>query len=273
MSENSSVENPQKKSNLFKRTWEHIKNRGVRADQSKDQLANPERLDDIFAAILGSQDTTKNDEKYQKTLTEVLGTTKPGVADIRGESQRIYQRPSWEETKKQMEKFKTKAANASNEELHRAIETSLPLALHTLSHLSPESIPTLYELTYALRNQLSNRTDFADLKNDYARCTVAGNLLHSIAMSEGLFGPNDLGYVPDQSKSLANLESGIIDDVQFSHKILEQQPDLFGPQTQQIYDSLVDRLEAGRKTFQGRRVNPAPLPPFPRPQLEQKDSN
>lgn len=74
---------------------------------------------------------------------------------------------------------------------------------------------------------------------------------------------NDLGYLPDQSMSVANLEDTILSHVKEVRKILEEEPFILGVKTQSIYENIINRLEKNRKTYKGVHINNQPLPAFP----------
>lgn len=223
-------------------------------------------LDDFFDMGEGEQTYWVSENRTESfgDMDDLLGSITK--SDVRGESGRVvYKRPTWEETKANRDAMQAIVEQMTPEERHQFIETQLPNYLQMIAKIE---MPLKYIPTTAiLIDALSKNKNFSD--KDFYRNWIASQLVHMVCMQEGLKGPNDLGYIPDTSTSVANIESALVNGLnEYVVPALRKYPDLFGENTKDIYEGFVRRIEANRKMFGGTRVNATDLPPFPPKEIE-----
>lgn len=238
---------------------------------------------------------------------DLLGTARS--TDIRGEADRIaYQRPTWEYTQGLQQELRTVAEHMSDDEMHNFITNQLPAVLLAIAeirlplqdiHTTTQMIRIVQRVYEGRRSEkwgkefktrhglespdeTSSQTTTMEKvpddnnkkeKLDVVRLGMAQQLVYRTAFQEGLLGPNDLGYLPDTTSSLANNESALVESIGQVARILAEQPTLFGERTRDIYEGFTKRLNKTRAMFHGVRVNPKDFPPFPVPSgREETDS-
>lgn len=182
---------------------------------------------------------------------------------------REYKRPLWRETEAVMEAVKRDVVAYSVPELADMVLTDIP---RFLGALGAESLPLkdiwlgyyIYKTTYKglsldmqVPEELASRVERAQIA-----ALITRDLVEAICIAEGLFGPNSLGYVPDQNLSLSRRDQIKFDLLGFwVVPLLNKQPNLLGPETKDIVNRVIDRLERTReRTSDGRLVDDRPLP-------------
>lgn len=214
-------------------------------------------------------------------IKNLLGVVGIGVHNIRDEKVGVYQRPSYVETQEEINQIQQRLERLSEDELIRVVTEEIPSKLHEIasqkaglrSIVSINSLSMQAGFEIRRRDKLANdpeavidyMTRYCQPTSEKAKslarvCTVAENLSYAVAFSKGLFGPNDLGYVGDQTVSLPRMEEIVVDRVNRAFNLLKEDSTVFGDNTGVIYNGIVNRLEENRRTFNGVRVNATSFP-------------
>jgi hypothetical protein len=101
-------------------------------------------------------------------------------------------------------------------------------------------------LATATERELQKRKSLAIEPAAVQSAAAAKSLTYAVAFSDGLLGPNDLGYVPDQSVSLVRKDEIVIEEATRAAAIISKNGKVFGEKTEQIFDGIVAELELKR---------------------------
>jgi len=191
------------------------------------------------------------------SLTDLLGSTKPGVQDIRSESDRTYQRPTYELTERLRQEIQKKVQSMSMDNIRQFVARDVPAGLEAIatSQMPLADLINFYEMISVINEDRANRlyeeankgqtpsqkhmyegpekimlSEFDDDK----RLDVARYLAYSVAFNEGLFGPtNAFGYIPDQAVGLYRKEEKIMENIVRAVAVLAENPDMYGQKNEE----------------------------------------
>jgi hypothetical protein len=177
-------------------------------------------------------------------------------------------RPSYEVTSKFREELQVRleqiddtallalADEVTFDTLRTVVDSSIapehiPFRFSTLSAVSGEirrrsfvrenGTPNVSAGDTALR-LLSHKPSNLDELLAMERTRVAASLVHTVGLVEGLFGPNNLGYVPDQFSAIQTMGS-VAEAVKYSYLDVTRAPNVLGPETPYLYNGVINRLQ------------------------------